>query len=83
MQVATLVWGTQLCTIHLALQSTKEKRLHVKKAEANAKAAAEKAAIAANVKKGKKKKGNNLEPVAEAPATEEGLAVGKNEWRLI
>jgi hypothetical protein len=50
-----------------------------KKAEANAKAAAEKAAIAANVKKGKKKKGNNLEPVAEAPATEEGLAVGKNE----
>ena len=50
-----------------------------KKAEANAKAASEKAAIAANAKKGKKKKGNNLEPVAEAPATEEGLAVGKNE----
>ena len=50
-----------------------------KKAESNAKAAAEKAAIAANAKKGKKKKGNNLEPVAEAPATEEGLAAGKNE----
>lgn len=45
-----------------------------KKAEANEKAAAEKAEKAANLKakKGKKKGANNLEPVAEAPATEEG-----------
>ncbi len=45
-----------------------------KKAEANEKAAAEKAIkVAAAKKKGKGKKGaNNLEPVAEAPATEEG-----------
>jgi len=57
----------------------KRKESARKKAEANAKAASEKAAIAANAKKGKKKKGNNLGPVAEAPATEEGLAVGKNE----
>lgn len=56
----------------------KRKEAARKKAEANAKAASEKAAIAANAKK-VKKKGNNLEPVAEAPATEEGLAVGKNE----
>lgn len=56
----------------------KRKEALRKKAEANAKAASEKAAIAANAKK-VKKKGNNLEPVAEAPATEEGLAVGKNE----
>lgn len=67
--------------MHNPFGTAEYKRLEAarKKAEANAKAAAEKSAIAANAKKGKKKKGNNLEPVSEAPAIEEGHAVGKNE----
>lgn len=58
----------------------KRKEAARKKAEAKEKADAEKAEKAANAKarKGKKKK-DNLEPVAEAPANEEGQPVGRNE----